>query len=602
MSAAGDLAAVTNAAVFEVRDLTVDFASPQGDVRVVEDVSLAVQAGRTLGIVGESGVGKSVTMLAALRLLPEPPARVVRGEALLDGVDLRRLRGEELRRIRGRDVGVVFQDPLTSLHPSMRIGDQIAEALRLHAGDLSRSQARHRAVELLELVRVPAAGQRAREYPHEWSGGMRQRAMIAMAIANGPKLLVADEPTTALDVAIQAQVLDVLRDVQREVGAAVIVITHDLGVIAELADEVVVLHRGRVVESGRAAPVFASPRLPYTAGLLARPPSLARPAPTSPTHADPVLEVTDLVKHFRSPGGRHGPSIPAVDGVSFDLRPGEALGLVGESGCGKSTLARTIVRLLEPTSGRIRFEGRDITDLSGGDLRSIRTRLRIVFQDPHSSLNPRRTVHDIVAEPLRIHRRFRGGGGGRVGELLGAVGLGAAIGGRLPHELSGGERQRVGIARALALEPRVLVLDEPVSSLDVPVQAQILDLLERLQGELGLAYIFASHDLAVVRRLCHRVLVMYLGRVVEVAEVEGLYRHPSHPYTQALLSAIPISSPVERGSRGRIILAGDPPDPTAPPSGCAFRTRCWLAEERCSVERPALRRLDAQRACACHLP
>ncbi len=591
----------TDAPIFSIRDLRVEFASSGRRQRVVDGVSLSVGAGETLGVVGESGAGKSVTMLAALRLLPEPPAHIVGGEARLDGVDLLAMRRKELRAIRGRRVGMIFQDPLTSLHPSLRIGEQIVEAIRLHDGGVSRASARTRAVGLLELVGVGQAARRSREYPHEWSGGMRQRAMIAMAIANDPQLLVADEPTTALDVTIQAQVLGVLRDVQRETGTAIIIVTHDLGVIAELADKVTVLHHGRVVESGAVGDVFASPRLPYTAGLLSRAPARPRAPAVDDSGTHPVLEVRDLVKHFPNRSGRRGSVVHAVDGVSFDLHRGESLGLVGESGCGKSTLARTVVRLLAPTAGHIRFAGREITDLGGDDLRAVHARLRIVFQDPFASLNPRRTVGDAVAEPLRIHGRYRAGGEARVRELFELVGLDADLARRYPHEFSGGQRQRIGIARALVLDPEVLVLDEPVSSLDVPIQAQILGLLERLQRELGLAYLFVSHDLAVVRRLCHRVAVMYLGRIVEVGPAAALYEDPAHPYTRALLSAVPITSPGERGIGNRIVLAGEPPDPTAPPSGCRFRTRCWMAFDRCAVDDPAVEPAGPQRACACHL-
>ncbi len=588
-------------AVLEVSDLTVEFETRAGRLRVVDGVDFEVAQGETLGVVGQSGAGKSVTMLAALGLLPSS-ARLVRGAARLEGVDLLQLRPKELRNVRGKDIGMVFQDPLTSMHPSFRVGDQIAEAIRLHDAGVSRAGARIRAIELLELVGVPFAARRWRDHPHQWSGGMRQRAMIAMAIANGPKLLVADESTTALDVTVQAQVLGVLRDVQRETGTAIVLITHDLGVIAEMADTVVVLHEGRAVESGTVGHVFASPRLPYTAGLLARGPSRSRLRPAAPrVDSGPVLEVRDLVTHFRSRSGRHSDVVHAVDGVSFDLHPGESLGVVGESGCGKSTLVRTIVRLLHPTSGTIRFEGRDITGLAGRDLREVRARLRIVFQDSFSALNPRRSVGDIVAEPLRTHGRHGAGGGGRVRELFEMVGLQPDLSGRYPHQLSGGQRQRVGIARALALEPKVLVLDEPVSSLDVPIQAQILELLERLQRDLGLAYVFVSHDLTVVRRICDRVAVMYVGRFVEVGDTATVYADPAHPYTRALLSAVPITSPAERGSGRRIVLVGDLPDPAAPPSGCRFHTRCWLAFDRCVVDEPTLQRIDAQRVCSCHL-
>ncbi len=587
--------------VFEVRDLTVDFDTSEGSFRAVDAVSFAVHAGQTLGLVGESGAGKSVSVKAALRLLDEPPARITGGEALLDGADLLEMTSRQLRRIRGRDIGLVLQDPLTSLHPSLRIGDQIAEAIHLHDTKISRRAARARAVELLDLVGIPQAHRRWRDHPHEWSGGMRQRAVIAIAIANGPKLLVADEPTTALDVTIQAQVLGVLREIQEATGTAMILITHDLGVIAELADVVTVLHDARVVESGPAIEVFRAPKLPYTASLLARRSAIARRGPDPVARErEVVLDVEDLVTHLPSRGGGRGAVVHAVDGLSFSLRAGETLGLVGESGCGKSTLARSVVRLLQPTSGSITFEGQDITTVAGADLRAVHARLRIVFQDPFASLNPRRTVGDIVAEPLRIQGRHRNGVRERVAELFELVGLDHDLLVRYPHQLSGGQRQRVGIARALALEPRVLVLDEPVSSLDVPIQAQVLELLGRLQRELGLAYLFVSHDLGVVRQLSHRLAVMYLGKIVEIGPAATVCDRPAHPYTRALLSAVPIDDPSERDSKRRIILVGEPPDPTRPPTGCRFSTRCWLAFDRCRTEEPELEVVDG-RSCACHL-
>ncbi|HXH58898.1 ABC transporter ATP-binding protein [Iamia sp.] len=592
--------------VFQIRGLTVDFVGPSGAERAVDGVDLGVRPGETLGVVGESGAGKSVTVLAALRLLPEPPARVVAGQALLDGTDLLTMPSGELRSVRGRDIGMVFQDPFSSLHPSYRVGDQVAEAIRVHDRTVSRSAARARTAELLDLVGVPHPTRRAREYPHQWSGGMRQRAVIAMAIANGPKVLIADEPTTALDVTTQAQVLDVLRTAQRETGAATVLITHDLGVIAEMADRVAVFHDGRVVETATATELFRSPRHEYTAELLSRRAgAIGAPSTTAVLRAPPgppVLEVEDLVKHF--PTGRRatGPAVHAVDGITFTLAPGESLGLVGESGCGKSTLARTVVRLLEPTSGRIRLDGTDITRQGGADLRATRARLRIVFQDPSGSLNPRRRIGDAVAEPLRIHGRHRSDDGRRRAlELLDRVGIGAALAHRWPHELSGGQRQRVAIARALALEPRVLVLDEPVSSLDAPVRAQVLDLLDELRSDLGLAYLLISHDLTVVRQVCDRVAVMYLGRFVETGAADAVCTRPEHPYTRALLSAVPVAEPGARAERGRIVLGGDLPDPTDPPSGCRFESRCGQSIARCATVDPSLTHRGTDHECACHL-
>lgn len=599
---------VDGAPVFAVDGLTVDFIAGRRSHRAVDGVSLAVRPGRTLGVVGESGAGKSVTMLAALRLLATPPARV-RGAALLQGRDLLRLPRTELRRVRGQVVGMVFQDPQSSLHPAYRIGTQIAEAIRAHHPQTSRRVAHGRAVELLDRVGIPSALRRARDYPHEWSGGMRQRAMVALAIANRPALLVADEPTTALDVTVQAQVLDLLRDVQAEFGMALVLVTHDLGVVAEMADEVSVLHRGRVVEHGTADEVFHRPRAAHTVDLLAHRIRLDAPALTTAARAtpgpgeprgEPVLEARNLVRHFPArTGGRHR-VVHAVDGVSLALYAGETLGLVGESGCGKSTLARTLVHLLPPTAGQVVFEGRDVTRLSRAELRTVRARLRIVFQDPLAALNPRRTVGDIVAEPLRIHRRCHGAElRDRVRQLLRQVAVPPQRADGYPHELSGGQRQRIGIARALALDPRVLVLDEPVSSLDAAVRGTILELLTTLQAQLGLSYLFISHDLAVVRQVSHRIAVMYLGRVVETGPAAALCARPAHPYTQALLSAVPVPDPAQRALHTRILAAGELPDPLAPPCGCRFRTRCWLVEERCAVQEPVLRG-DDQRRCACH--
>ncbi len=415
---------------------------------------------------------------------------------------------------------------------------------------------------------------------------MRQRAMIAIAIANAPQLLVADEPTTALDVTIQAQVLDVLRTARDELGAGAVLITHDLGVVAELADRVVVMRAGQVVERATVQSVFARPEHAHTVALLAALPRLD--APLLPRHevaTDPVLEADGLVTHYT---GRGGAVVRAVDGVDLSLSRRETLGLVGESGCGKSTLARTLLRLVDPTAGRVLFQARDITTASGRALRPVRSALSLVFQDPYASLNPRMTVGEILAQPLRIAGRYGAGGQRRVAELLDLVHLEPASVRRLPAEFSGGQRQRIGIARALALSPEVLVLDEPVSSLDVSIQAQVVDLLDRPQRELGLAYLFIAHDLALVRQLSDRVAVMYLGRVVETGTREQVYSRPAHPYTQSLLSAVPVPDPALRDERRRILVTGDVPDPTVPPSGCSFRTRCWKARSACAETQPQL--------------
>jgi len=464
----------------------------------------------------------------------------------------------------------------------------VAEALTVHDRQLTARAARARAVELLERVGIARPGTRLRDYPHQWSGGMRQRAMIAIAIANRPKLLVADEPTTALDVTIQAQVLDVLRSARDDVGAATVLITHDLGVVAELADTVAVMQAGRVVERAGVEAVFAQPQHSHTVALLTALPRLdltppqRRPVPK----AAPVLEARGLVVSYRLPGRA---PLTAVDGVDLAVLPRETLGLVGESGCGKSSLARSLVRLIDPRQGSVLHRGQDVTRLGSRGLRSFRGAVSMVFQDPYASLNPRMTVGEIVAQPLRIARRYRSSGGSRrVAELLDMVSLSAAAADRLPAEFSGGQRQRIGIARALALSPEVLVLDEPVSSLDVSIQAQVVTLLDRLQRELGLAYVFIAHDLALVRDLSDRVAVMYLGQIVEQGTREQVFEQPAHPYTQSLLSAVPLPDPRLRNSNRRILLSGDVADPADPPSGCRFRTRCWKATDDCAQTVPEL--------------
>jgi peptide/nickel transport system ATP-binding protein len=625
-------------------------------VKAVNGVSYDVSAGETVGIIGESGCGKTAGALALLRLLPQA-GKVVAGEAALEGRDLLKLSSRELRSVRGREIGMVFQDPMTSLHPLFPVGTQLAEAIRTHDRSLPEDRARSRAVELLETVEIPEAARRMNDYPHEWSGGMRQRAMIAMAIANSPKLLIADEPTTALDVTVQAQVLKVLRAARRDTGAAIILISHDLGVMAEMADRVLVMYAGSIVESADVATLFRRPLHPYTSALLAsvprpdmdrgellaipgQPPNLLRVPSGCPFHprchlrkgrlrcveevpplaaADhlvachfshemageaanagrpaavtrkvdlrprEILRVEGLVKHYVSRGGDR---IRAVDGVSFSLAEGETLALVGESGCGKSTVARAILRLRDPIGGRIYIGGRDITHSKGPELRALRRNLQIVFQDPYASLNPKKRVAEIILEPMLVHRLLgRRDGIDRVHELLSLVGLDAEHANRFPHQLSSGQRQRVGIARALALEPQVLVLDEPVSALDVSIQAQIINVLQNLQDRLGIAYLLIAHNLAVVRQLADRVAVMYLGKIVEIADRRQIYENPTHPYTQALLSVAPIPDPSRPGLDDRIVLTGDVPSAADPPSGCRFRTRCWKAQSLCAESEPEL--------------
>ncbi|WP_327683851.1 ABC transporter ATP-binding protein [Kitasatospora sp. NBC_00458] len=707
-----------------VRDLRVDFTGPRGSAPVpaVRGVDLTLRRGETLGIVGESGSGKSVTALAVLGLLPGT-ARV-RGSVRLDGRELVGLPGRELAAVRGRRIAMVFQDPLSAFTPVYRIGDQIVEALRIHQS-LDRTAARARAAELLDLVGIPAPDRALDSFPHEFSGGMRQRAMIAMAIANDPDVLLADEPTTALDVTIQAQVLDVLRTAQRETGAALVLVSHDLGVIAGMADRVAVMYAGRVVETTGVDELFAAPRHPYTLGLIGAVPRLdgrggplvpipgtpapmaelpagcpfavrcplvedrcrtaepplaeagtepeqdsaaarataaegaaetaaavataataghlaacvragelaaRRPAPAEvypvpalpPPAVDrppreeraPVLDVAGLTKTFPLLKGsvfkRRIGSVHAVDGVDLSIREGETLGLVGESGSGKSTTLFELLRLAAPESGRIELLGRDTAALSRAEAHRMRSRLQIVFQDPMASLDPRMPVGDIVAEPLRAQRAAKDEIARRVPELLRQVGLDPAHTVRYPHQFSGGQRQRISIARALAVRPKLLVLDEPVSALDVSIQAGVLNLLQSLKAELGLSYLFVSHDLSVIRHLADRVSVMYLGRTVEEGEVSAVFDRPRHPYTHALLSAVPLPDPAAERSRSRILLAGDPPSPTARRTGCPFRTRCPVhagltdaAERaRCETEAPALAgpAPDTDHRAACHFP
>ena len=621
-----------------------------------------------LAVVGESGSGKTATMLATIGLLPSTAE--VEGQVMFDGRDVLQLAERELNGLRGLRLAIVFQEALAALNPVQKVGDQIAEAMTTHDRTLSRRAVRERTVELLDLVGISDPAGRAGSYPHELSGGMKQRIVIAMAMANDPDVLIADEPTTALDVTIQAQVLEVLRRVQKRTHAAIVLVTHDLGIVAGLADRVAVMYAGRLVETGTVRDVFAAPAHPYTLGLLAslpridrhrsasrlvgiegHPPSLTavptgcafhprcpravlpEPCATSapelrsvrPGHGaachfagddspvavlspssdaapqgpagQTVLEVTDLVKHFSR---RRGEDVHAVCGVSFTVGRGETLGLVGESGCGKTTTARLILNLVPATGGSVRYEGQDVLAARGRDLRALRRQMQVVFQDPYASLNPRRSVGSIVAAPLRVHGLYRDGGQARVEELLELTGLEPAHASRYPHEFSGGQRQRISIARALALEPQLVVLDEPVSALDVSVRAGIVNLLEDLQDRLGLGYLFIAHDLAVVGHIADRVAVMYLGKIVETGTRDDVFVRPAHPYTQALLSAVPIPDPEREASRTRIVLSGDLPSATSPPSGCRFRTRCWKAQDLCTHEEPALLDRGQGHPVACH--
>ncbi len=540
-------------ALLTVEDLRVAFATQSGRVQAVRGVSFELQPGEVLAIVGESGSGKSVTAQTVLGLTRSPNAEIA-GSIRLGEQELVDASEGELQAVRGSRVGMVFQDPMTSFNPVYKIGWQIAEAIRAHRGEMNKTEAHERAIELLDSVGIPDAAQRVDDYPHQFSGGMRQRAMIAMALALEPEVLIADEPTTALDVTVQAQILALLERLNRERGLATILITHDLGVVAEVADRVLVMHDGVIVERGDLDQIFYSPTDPYTRKLLdavvridSAPPLRAR------RESEALLEVTDLVKHFPVKRGllnREVDRVRAVDGVSLSVRQGETLGLVGESGSGKSTLSRTILQLLAPTSGSVRFEGRELAGLSRRQMRPLRREMQMVFQDPYASLNPRKRVGQIVGEPLHLQGEKRGPELRReVQGLLDRVGLSAEHYDRFPHEFSGGQRQRIGIARALALRPKLIIADEPVSALDVSIRAQILDLLSELQAEFGLTYVFVAHDIGVVRHVSDRIAVMYKGKIVEEGPADQVCERPQDAYTKQLLTAVPIPDPREARAR-----------------------------------------------------
>ncbi|QHC67924.1 dipeptide ABC transporter ATP-binding protein [Rathayibacter sp. VKM Ac-2759] len=539
--------------VLRVRDLVIEAGPKDAPVRLVDGIGFDVMPGEVVAIVGESGSGKSMTMLSTMGLLPRG-VRVTSGEILLGGVDLRGVDEAALRSIRGAELSMIFQDPMTSLNPVMRIGTQIAEMITLHRKGLSKAEVRAESLRLLELVHLPDPERRLRSYPHELSGGQRQRVMIAMAIAHEPAMLIADEPTTALDVTVQAQVMRVLQEVRERLRSSLVLVTHDLGLVAENADRVLVMHQGRIVESGTALDVFRDPRDDYTKRLLASilPVTGTEARAVAPVvvsvehpHAEPVVEVSEVRVHFPQRGGwgRAAEPFRAVDGVSFRLEAGRTLGLVGESGCGKSTLVRTILGMQKPTSGSVSYRGTKVSELGDRARRPLRSSIQAVFQDPYSSLDPRLTVHEIVAEPLRINGRYSAA---RVAEVLEQVGLARESAKRRPADFSGGQRQRIGIARALALKPDVLVLDEPTSALDVSIQAQVMALLTELQSELGLAYLFVSHDLSVVRALADDVAVMHRGVFVETGPTAAVFDDPQHEYTRSLLASAPVPDPTRR--------------------------------------------------------
>lgn len=536
--------------LLQLENLSVSFSTGSKIQKVVSDVSFDIKSGETVGIVGESGSGKSVTARSIMQLLANNATIHPESQIHFRGTNLLKLPEDKMRKIRGNDIGMIFQDPMTSLNPTMKIGSQISETIRFHEGG-SRRKAEKRSKEMMELVGIPNVDVRYNQYPHEFSGGMRQRIMIALSLACNPKLLIADEPTTALDVTIQAQILDLLKDIQTQLGTSILLITHDFGVVANVCDRVVVMQEGKIVEKGNTQEIFENPQKLYTQSLLDAIPDLyeeksaASRKKLSTIHSgekDKLLEIRSLSKHF--PHGR-GSLLKAVNTVSFDLFKGETLGLVGESGSGKSTTGRTILRLLEASEGEAIFEGFDLHRLSKKEMKDMRKYVQIVFQDPYASLDPRKKIEDIIGEALDIHHLTpkKEQRKERIEELLELVELDRSFSQRYPHEFSGGQRQRIGIARALAVDPSFIVLDEPLSALDASVQSKIVDLLENLQEKLNLTYLFIAHDLAMVKKISDRVAVMYQGTIVELADSEELFANPIHEYTKKLLSAIPIPNP-----------------------------------------------------------
>lgn len=531
-----------DAPALSIKSLSVTF----GAHTAVHDLSFDIHAGETLALVGESGSGKSASALSVMRLIEREGGRIASGAIQLGGQDLARLDDRAMMSIRGNRVSMIFQEPMTSLNPVMRVGEQVAEVLRRHQG-MTRAEALAAAGQAFEQVCIPDPRRRLRQYPHELSGGLRQRVMIAMALACRPDVLIADEPTTALDVTTQAEVLKLLKGLQAELGMAVLFITHDMGVVAETSDRAVVLRHGRVEEEGTVAQLFAAPRSEYARMLMAATPRLGQSTPRPPVpRADPVLSVRNLQKNFAVGGGLFGPkaTVAAVDNVSFDIFPGETLGLVGESGCGKSTLSRALMRLIEPDGGQVVLDGQEITGLNATALRQARSAIQMVFQDPYASLNPRMTVRDLITEPAYLHTGLdHAARSALAADLLAKVALEPEAAERYPHQFSGGQRQRLCIARALSVSPRVIVADEAVSALDVSTAARVTALMQDIQDRLGVAFLFISHDIAVVERVSHRIAVMYQGRIVEIGPTSQVLRAPEHKYTRALLAAVPKAIP-----------------------------------------------------------
>jgi len=666
--------------LLQVDNLSVSFCIDETVVKAVNDVSYYIDQGETVGIVGESGSGKSVSQLAVLQLIQTPPGSIDGGKVMLEGENLLEYpaNGPEMRRVRGGKIGMVFQEPMTSLNPVKTIGSQIMEPIMIHT-NLNEKEAKERAVELLRLVGIPDAEKRLKEYPHQFSGGMRQRIMIAIAMAGNPKLIIADEPTTALDVTTQAQILELLKSVTVRNNTALLIITHNLGIVARYAQRIYVMYAGRIVESGRTEDIFAHPSHPYTRGLLNAIPRLddrkdRKLQPIDPPSGIPenidnccpflprcrykcarcynegipalkqtaeeghfsacylsreeldemdknkeksiridcrkpaednILEIKKLTVRFPIKRGilqRKIGEIIAVDNVSFSIKRGETFGLVGESGCGKTTVARSILRLITDCEGDIIFNSLYLNRMKESELRRHRRKIQMIFQDPYSSLNPRKSAGSLVGESLKIHKLVssRQEYERRVDELFSLVGLSPSWKNRVPHEFSGGQRQRLGIARALSTNPELIVCDEPISALDVSIQAQIINLLEDLQQKLGLTYLFIAHDLSVVKHISDTIGVMYLGNIVEIAPCEELYENPMHPYTKALLAAVPIPDPVVEKERERIILKGEVVSLINRPSGCCFCDRCPEVTDICRKQAPTAKDHGNGHYVACH--